>query len=348
MTTPRLGFCCKYLPEDGAAEAARQMNTMTVTMTYLGKLDAKAAYDKLFAVVSHNLEAVTRQIAHVASRPKLERLHRLSSDVLPGYTHANCQQLYQDSDLRNLIETKLTRAGQLARDHGVRLSMHPGQFCVIASANPNAATNGIADFEYHVHVMRLMGYGAGWHPHGAHINIHGGARALGAEGIRSGLANLSETARNLITIENDEVSFGLDDLLPLVDEVPLVLDLHHHWIKSGGEYIEPEDPRVRLIIQSWRGTRPLSHVSVSREELLPAYDIHALPDFLALTEAGIKPKDLRAHSDLMWNMAVNDLVARHLSWSDFEVEAKMKNIASEGLALHVEKAMKGQGLAAIA
>lgn len=46
----------------------------------------------------------------------------------------------------------------------------------------------------------------------------------------------------------------------------------------------------------------------------------------------------------MWNMAVNDLVARHLSWSDFEVEAKMKNIASEGLALHVEKAMGGRQL----
>jgi UV DNA damage repair endonuclease len=343
MTTPRLGFCCKYLPEDGAAEVARQMNTMTVTMTYLGRQDSKADYDKLAAVVSHNLEVVLRQIAHVASRPKLERLHRLSSDLLPGYTHANCEQLYRDPDLRNLIESKLAQAGQLAREHGVRLSMHPGQFCVIASANSGAAANGIAEFEYHTDVMRLMGYGEGWHPHGAHINIHGGAKALGAEGIRGGLTTLSETARNLITIENDEVSFGLDDLLPLADDVPLVLDLHHHWIKSGGEYIEPEDPRVDLIIQSWRGVRPLSHVSVSREGLLPDYDIHALPDFQALTATGIKPRDLRGHSDLMWNLAVNDLVARHLAWTDFEVEAKMKNIASEGLALHVERVTSGHG-----
>jgi hypothetical protein len=27
---------------------------------------------------------------------------------------------------------------------------------------------------------------------------------------------------------------------------------------------------------------------------------------------------------------------RHLSWSDFEVEAKLKNIASEGLARYVQ------------
>ena len=333
----RFGFCCKYIPEDGSSPLARAMNTSTVTMAYLSRLEPKAAYDKLASVVSHNLEAFRLQIEHVAGRPKLERLHRLSSDLLPGYTHASCQEFYRDPDLRNLIETKLAQAGHLARDRDVRLSMHPGQFCVIASANPSAAANGIAEFEYHAEVMALMGYGEGWHPHGAHINIHGGAKALGAEGIRGGLTRLSRTARNLITIENDEVSFGLDDLLPLVDVVPLVLDLHHHWIMSQGEFIEPDDPRIALIVASWRGVRPVSHVSVSREDLLPDYDIHSLPDFKALDASEIKSQDLRGHSDLMWSEAVNDLVMRDLSWSDFEDEAKLKNIATEGLARHVER-----------
>ena len=81
----------------------------------------------------------------------------------------------------------------------------------------------------------------------------------------------------------------------------------------------------------------MSHISEPREELLPDHDIFALPDFAALTASGVKAKDLRAHSDLMWNEAVNDLVAEHLVWTDFEVEAKFKNIASEGLARHVEQ-----------
>jgi len=337
MPDPRLGFCCKYIPEDGAADTARQMNLGTVTMAYLGRVEPKAAFDKLAGVVSHNLGAVRRQIAHVAGRPALERLHRLSSDLLPGYTHPACREFYRDPDLRRLIEEELAAAGRLAREGGVRLSMHPGQFCVIASANPSAMANGVAEFEYHAEVMSLMGYGGGWHPHGAHINIHGGARAVGPEGIRGGIGRLSETARNLITIENDEVSFGLDDLLPLADAVPLVLDLHHHWIKSEGEYIEPEDERIGRIASSWRGVRPISHISVSREDLLPDPSIHARPDFRALVAAGIRPRDLRAHSDLMWNEAVNDWVKRHLAWTDFEVEAKLKNIASEGLARHVSR-----------
>lgn len=336
MPDPRLGFCCKFVPESREADAARPMNTSSVTMAYLGRLDPKAAYDKLASVVAHNLEAFTRQIEYVAGRPPLERLHRLSSDLLPGYTHPSCEVFYRDRDLRTLIESRLAAAGQLAREHGVRLSMHPGQFCVIASPNPSAVANGVAEFEYHADVMRYMGYGDGWHPHGAHINIHGGAKAVGAEGIREGVGRLSETARNLITIENDEVSFGLDDLLPLADVVPIVLDLHHHWIKSEGEYVEPNDPRIATIIASWRGVRPLSHISVSREDLLSGHDISTLPDFRALVRTGIRPRDLRGHSDLMWNLAVNDLVARHLTWSDFEVEAKLKNVASAGLARHVE------------
>jgi len=313
------------------------MNVVAVTMAYLQRLEPAAAFDKLASVVSHNLEVLRRQIEHVANRPKLERLHRLASQILPGYTHPSCKEYYRDPDLRRLIETSLAAVGALARTRDVRLSMHPGQFCVIASASESALKNGVEEFEYHTEIMALMGYGGGWHPHGAHINIHGGARAVGADGFREGLRRLSATAQNLITVENDEVSYGLDDLLPLADDLPIVLDLHHHWIASRGEYIEPDDPRIERIIASWRGVRPVSHVSVSREDLLGDHDIYARPDFGVLMETGLKPKDLRAHSDLMWNEAINDLVARHLVWSDFEVEAKLKNIASEGLAHHVEQ-----------
>src|SRR3954470_21235832 len=217
------------------------------------------------------------------------------------------------------------------------LRMHPSQFCVLATTSEPAAQNALGELEYHAEIMALMGYGGGWHPHGAHINVHGGARAPGIAGFRVNFARLSETARNLVTVENDEVSYGLDDLLPLGDTLPIVLDIYHHWIASRGEYIRADDARIAVIEASWRGVRPVSHVSQPREELLPDHDIYLLPDFAALTASGIKAKDLRAHSDLMWDEAVNDLVADHLVWTDFEVEAKFKNIASEGLARHVER-----------
>ena len=331
----RLGFCCKFIPADGDAAEAKRMNITIVTMAYLGRLSPAAAYDKVVDVVTHNLEAVRLQIEWVARRPGPERLLRLASQLLPGYTHPQARDLYRDRDLRSLIEAGLAEAGRLAREADIRLSMHPGQFCVLSTSSESALKNAIDEIEYHTEIMAMLGYAGGWHPHGAHVNIHGGARAPGVEGFRAGLAKVSEGARNLLTVENDETSYGLDDLLGLADALPIVLDLHHHWIASRGEYLEPDDPRIPRIVESWRGVRPLSHVSVSREDLLVDHNPRVRPDFAALMQAGITAKDLRAHSDMMWNGAVNDLVARHLVWSDFEIEAKFKNLASEGIAAHV-------------
>ncbi len=343
----RLGFCCKFIPEEppgthatlkAAKAAALAMNLTSATMAHLTKLAPAARREKIAGIVLHNLAALERQIAWVGARPPLERLLRIASSVLPGYTHPIAAPIYAEPELARIVEDGLARAGAGARERGVRLSFHPGPFCLLASRNPAAIANGIDELEYHARIFEMMGYGGGWHPHGAHINIHLGARDPGLAGFRETLPRVSRVGRDLITIENDDFGFDLDELLPLADIVPLVLDLHHHWVRSEGQYIEPDDPRIAVIRTSWRGVRPIAHVSVSREGLWPDQDPDALPDFPALRAAGISGRDLAAHSDLMWNRAVNDFVARHLAWADFEIEAKAKNIASVGIADHVRAA----------
>ena len=123
--------------------------------------------------------------------------------------------------------------------------------------------------------------------------------------------------------------------MPLADEVALVVDFHHHWIHSSGEYLEPGDARVERLKSSWRGVRPAAHISVSRESLYSELLDRERPNYAELSAAGFKASELRGHSDMMWNAAVNDLVAAHLSWCDIEVEAKAKNLASTQLADHV-------------
>ena len=48
--------------------------------------------------------------------------------------------------------------------------------------------------------------------------------------------------------------------------------------------------------------------------------------------SGVKASELRAHSDMMWNRALNRFIAGHLSWADLEIEAKAKNLASVAFA----------------
>lgn len=308
-----------------------------VTMAHLGRIGGAAAFGKLSEVVAHNLDALDAQLAYVAALPIEERMFRILSGFLPGWSHAATAPLYRDPDLLTLIERRLAAAGQFARDQHIRLSMHPGQHAILATLRDSALANAIVDIVEHTEIMAMAGYGGGWHPHGAHVNIHGGAKAAGIDGLRHGLAKVPAAARDLITLENDETSFGLDDLLRLAEEIAIVVDFHHHWIFTRGDYLQPDDPRVAALQASWRGVRPVAHVSVSREALYSELLDRDRPNFAGLSAAGFKASELRGHSDMMWNTAINDLMADHLAWCDIEVEAKKKNLASAQLAQHVRR-----------
>jgi UV DNA damage repair endonuclease len=299
-------------------------------------MEAKEGAARLEETILYNLDTLDRQVALVAGLPPLERLFRLLSGFLVGWSHPALAGAWTRS-LRAEVERRLAVTGRTARQNGVRLSMHPAQHAILATHNEAALDNAIHDIEEHKEIFAMLGYGGGWHPHGASVNIHGGAKGAGVAGIRASLPRLSQAARDLITLENDENSFALDDLLEVADEVAIVVDFHHHWLNSRGEWLQPDDPRVGRVIASWRGVRPLSHISVSREALLEGHDPDVLPDFAALEAAGLKGSKLRGHSDRMWNRAVNALVERHLAWTDVEVEAKAKNLASADLAAHVRR-----------
>ena len=133
--------------------------------------------------------------------------------------------------------------------------------------------------------------------------------------------------RNTITIENDENSWGLEASLELGHKLALVLDIHHHWVKTG-EYILPTDDRFSRVVDSWRGVRPVIHYSVSREDYLVDFDVNKKPTMDILLLEGYKKQKLRAHSDYMWNNAVNDWALTFWDFADIMVESKAKNLAS--------------------
>ena len=202
--------------------------------------------------------------------------------------------------------------------------MHPGQFTVLASDNPDIVERSIEEFEYHVDVARWMGYGRSFQDFKCNVHISG---RNGPAGIQDVLPRLSPEARNTITIENDEMSWGIDASLELANDLALVLDIHHHWVATG-EYIHPTDDRFLRIVDSWRGVQPVIHYSVSREDVLVDHDPNVLPDHALLLEQGYKKAKLRAHSDYMWNNAVNEWASTFRPHADIMVESKAKNLAS--------------------
>jgi hypothetical protein len=176
-------------------------------------------------------------------------------------------------------------------------------------------------------MARWMGYGKTFQDY--KINVHIAGRQ-GPAGVRAALNRMTPEARNCLTIENDEMTWGIDSSLELVNDCALVLDIHHHWVKTG-EYIEATDDRVKRISDSWRGVRPVIHYSVSREDCLIDHPGHIRPDLPSLLEQGYKKAKLRAHSGFYWNTAVNEWALTHRSWADIMCESKAKNLASFAL-----------------
>ena len=329
----RIGFACKYMHEDQTQkkklleEIQRPLNTRSTTVAWLNRQTKEVAEERLWDICKHNIQSYYNLIKYVGGLQNDLRMVRLGSDVLPVYTEPTWGYFWKLPDVRKYCEQALAPVGELARSLDVRLSMHPGQFTVLASDSDDIVNRSVEEFEYHVDVARWMGYGRQFQDF--KINVHISGRK-GPAGILNVHPRLSPEARNTITIENDENSWGIDASLELRKHLALVLDIHHHWVKTG-EYIQPTDDRFSRIIDSWRGVRPVIHYSVSREDILVDHDINTLPNMEKLLEQGYKKQKLRAHSDYMWNNAVNDWALSFRDYADIMVESKAKNLASRGL-----------------
>jgi UV DNA damage endonuclease len=330
QTQKRIGFACKYMHPDQTQkkklleEIQRPLNTRSTTVQWLNRQTREIAEQRLWDIMVHNIQSYYNLIEYVGSLTNGLRMVRLGSDVLPVYTEPTWRYYWQLPDVRRYCESHFSRVGAFARSLDVRLSMHPGQFTVLASDNPDIVERSIEEFEYHTDVLRWMGYGKTFQDFKCNVHISG---RKGPQGIKDALKRLSPEARNTITIENDENKWGLEHSLELADDVALVLDIHHHWCREG-EYIQPTDDRFARVIDSWRGVRPVIHYSVSREDVLVDFDPNKKPTMDMLLLEGYKKAKLRAHSDYMWNRAVNDWALEFLDYADIMVESKAKNLAS--------------------
>jgi UV DNA damage repair endonuclease len=328
--TNRIGFCCKWLndpSEFGGMKVNavdRDLNGRSTTMRWLREHKDEAD-QRQWDIMNHNTSAAVKMIERVATLPPERRMVRLGSEMLQGYTEKDWKAWWQRQEIQDHLERIFAPIGETARRLDVRLSFHPGQFCVLASEADEIVERSIEEFEYHADMARFMGYGKSFQDFKINVHISG---KRGPAGIRSALRRLSPEARNCITIENDEMSWGIDASLELAQDCALVLDLHHHWIRTG-EYIKPTDDRVLGIIESWRGVRPTLHYSISREDVLVGHCAETPPDHAVLLETGHKKQKLRAHSDFYWNESVTDWALTFWDQFDIQCESKGKNLSSE-------------------
>lgn len=333
-TMSRIGFACKWIDNPSQVDGikptddCKQYNTNTTTVAWLNRQTRDVAEQKLWDLMVSNIQSIHKLVNRVGQLDEGLRMVRLGSDLLPVYTQADYAYFWRRPDVRAYCETHFSKVGETAREQGVRLSMHPGQFVVLASENPGIVQRSIEEFEYHADMARWMGYGKQFQDFKINVHISG---KQGPAGVRKAYELLSPEARNCITIENEENAWGINDCLELSDLLPIVLDIHHHWVREG-EYLAASSEQVQRVIDSWRGVRPTLHYSISREDCLVGHCTDTLPCRDSLIAAGYKKQKLRAHSDFYWNKEANNWAITFASQFDIMCESKGKNLAS--MALH--------------
>lgn len=309
----RLGFAVKVLGREGlkSNDSRRWQNSphLSVSIEYLHKI-----FDYL---------EETRIT-----------MYRISSDFAPYLTHPDLPQFH--NQLKE-CEAELAALGKRAREMNLRLSFHPSQYIVLNSPSPKITETSLRDFAAQADMLDLMGCGPE-----AVVVTHVGGVYGDPEGALKRFAEhhalLSEPARRRLVLENDDVSWGVVDVLKLHEATGIrcIFDHQHHTcINPDGR---SHEAACCAILQTWpEEQRPKIHFSSPRQEARIIERRDKLTGKRVKHEA---PALLSQHADYVDQETFIPFVreVRKLCGREFDVmvEAKAKDLA----VLRLRKALE--------
>jgi len=210
------------------------------------------------------------------------KFYRMSSNLFPWAS----EYAWEDLPDHDAICENLLKAGNYAKQHGHRLTSHPGPFNKLTSADERIISNTVKDLEIHGWTFDQMGLPRT--PY-AKINIHVGAtygdKQMACDNFCRNFERLSDSVKSRLTVENDDKAslYSTRELYELIYKrigIPIVHDIHHHKFCSGGQ---TQEEAMRLAATTWGDVRPVVHYSQSRS--------------IEHDDPKIKPQ---AHSDSYW------------------------------------------------
>lgn len=247
----RFGLCCIF-----AREAIRFRGTTARALRGLSRAEQCA---RLSAICLDNAKSL------LAAVQTVHRLgigaFRVTTPFLPRYTHPEVGYTLDDLPAGEEIRATLAEVNQLRSSLDIRLSFHPDQFVSISSLRDDVVRKSVAELEYQGLLAELIGADV--------INIHAGGRQGGKDAalqrLTDNFALLSERVSSRLTLENDDLSYTVEDLVPLCDRlgIPLVYDVHHHRCNPDGLSVKEA---TRRAIATWQrcNREPLFHLSSPR------------------------------------------------------------------------------------
>jgi UV DNA damage endonuclease len=264
-----------------------------------------------------SIEALHRILAYM--RDEGLRMYRISSDFVPYATHPDMPRFH--GQIREYAK-ELEAVGAVASGLGIRLSLHPSQYVLLNAQDDEIARNSMRDLESQAELLDAMRQG----PEAVvvlHVGGVYGDRESALERFVTRYRRLGEPARRRLVVENDEMSFTVEDCLRIHERigVPIVFDHQHHRLNPGTLGVETA---ARAALASWPGTVvPKIHFSSAR------LDARTVKRGKAVK---LLPPLLRQHADYVDPWTFAELLGA-LADVRFDVmlEAKAKDLALKKL-----------------
>jgi UV DNA damage endonuclease len=247
----RFGLCCLFINEP--------VSFRTTTAKVLSVLGRYEQLCRLSGICHHNARNLFSALESV------QRLgigaFRIMSPLFPRMTHPEVGYRLEELPDCSAIRLLLDNTRNFARDHEIRLSFHPDQFVVISSPHPEVVANSIRELEYQAQMAEAVGADV--------INIHAGGvygdKGQAIQRFCDVFSSLPGSVKSRLTLENDDVSYTVRDLLPVCEQlsIPLVYDVHHHRCNPDDLSVEAA---TRLAGETWRrvGREQYCHISSPR------------------------------------------------------------------------------------
>jgi UV DNA damage endonuclease len=261
------------------------------------------------------------------------RFYRMATGLAPYASHPDLTR-FRDQPAR--FAGRLAEVGARARELGLRLTTHPGQYTVLNSEDPEIQRLAVVEFEVQAELFDGMGLG----PECVVITHVGGAAGgtdAAIDRFERGFGMLSDAAKRRLVVENDDRTFALCDVLRLSERIgrPVVWDiLHHHC--NDPEHI-PDREALERALATWpQGVRPKIHYSTPKT----AVEERKKKVGRRVERSLVLPQ-LRAHADVIDPIGFEQFLRETAEGLDFDVmlEAKAKDLAL--LRLREQLALRG-------
>jgi UV DNA damage endonuclease len=252
--------------------------TIPATTNRTLRLASVPDVEKLQGLVRGNIDDLRTILRWNAERGI--SLFRIGQDLIPFASHPAFPYDWEAEH-----GEELRGVGALARDLGVRLSMHPGQFINPGSPKPEVVERSLWELRYVARVFDLLGN----HDSVAVLHMGGAYADRTASAARFvGALRQEEKVLRYLALENDERIWTVAEVVETsrVLGIPTIADAFHHGLNPGKLTLEEA---LDLAMPTWapRGIRPKLHLSSQDPDKRPGAHAYSVDceDWQALLAA---------------------------------------------------------------